>query len=275
MTSENGVLATMPVAPAGYGYGGGMGGFGGWGSDIWLILIVLFAMGGFGGFGMGGFGGMGGLGMLGGAMYPWMSTQEIVNAGFNQQSTNTALNGIQSSISNGFANAEVANCNRAMDSMQTAYNNQIASMNQSFANAQALDSRLDSMTLNQQQCCCDTKSAIQGLAYNVATEACADRAAVSDALRDVLAANTASTQRILDQMCSDKIDAKNEQIQNLQTQLAMANLQASQTAQTARLLADNAAQTTALEQYLNPVPVPAYLVCNNRYGNGFGYGYGF
>lgn len=79
------------------------------------------------------------------------------------------------------------------------------------------------------------------LGATVAQEACADRAAVNDALRDVLVANNASTQRILDQMCQDKIDAKNEQIANLQQQLAMANLAASQVSQTAQILADNAA----------------------------------
>ena len=63
-------------------------------------------------------------------------------------------------------------------------------------------------------------------------------------------------------MCQDKIDAKNEQIANLQTQLNIANLNASQTAQTAQLLADNTKQTTTLEQYLNPAPIPAYVVAN-------------
>ena len=73
---------------------------------------------------------------------------------------------------------------------------------------------------------------------------------------------TANTQRILDQLCADKIDAKNEKIADLERQLTMANLAASQTAQTSRILADNASQTVALEQYLNPVPVPAYIVQN-------------
>ena len=118
---------------------------------------------------------------------------------------------------------------------------------------------------------CENRLATANLGATIAQEACADRAAVSDALRDVIAANTASTQRILDQMCQDKIDAKNEQIANLQQQLAMANLAASQTAQTGRILADNAAQTLALEQYLNPVPVPAYIVPQN---NCFGMNYG-
>ena len=78
-------------------------------------------------------------------------------------------------------------------------------------------------------------------------------------------------------MCQDKIDAKNEQIQALQTQLTMANLAASQTAQTAQILADNSRQTALLEQTLNPVPIPAYVVqnpncCGNYYNGGCGYG---
>ena len=99
---------------------------------------------------------------------------------------------------------------------------------------------------------------------------------MNDALRDVLAANNANTQRILDTMCQDKIDAKNERIAELQNQLTLANLAASQNAQTAAIIANNEAQTTALEQYLAPVPRPAYVVqnpncCGNNYGwNGCG-----
>ena len=63
-------------------------------------------------------------------------------------------------------------------------------------------------------------------------------------------------------MCNDKIDSKNEKIAELQQQLTMANLAQSQTAQTAQILADNQRQTVALEQYLNPTPVPAYVVSN-------------
>ena len=94
---------------------------------------------------------------------------------------------------------------------------------------------------------------IADVKYTIANEACADRAAV-----------TAGVQRILDQLCNDKIDAKNERIADLERQLTMANLAASQTAQTSRILADNAAQTVALEQYLNPVPIPSYPANNPR-----------
>lgn len=113
-----------------------------------------------------------------------------------------------------------------------------------------------------QNCCCQNQLGIADLKYTVATEACADRNAVSMALRDVLEANNASTQRILDTMCQDKIDAKNELIANLRQQLAAAQAAASQNAQTAAIIANNEAQTAALEQYLAPVPRPAYIVQN-------------
>ena len=94
------------------------------------------------------------------------------------------------------------------------------------------------------------------------SENCADRTALSDALRDVLESQNAGVQRILDTMCQDKIDAKNERIADLERQLTMANLAASQGAQTAAIIANNEAQTSALEQYLAPVPRPAYIVQN-------------
>ena len=267
----------MPVAPA-YGYGGGFGGgFGGWDSSIWLILIVLFACGGFGGFG-----GVGGFG--GNYEFPWLLNGQNginanTNAGFNQAATASQLSGIQTSLTNGFSNAEVAACNRAMDSMQAAYNNQIASMNQNFANQQALDARLDSMAMAQQNCCCENRLQVANLGSDIAREACADRAAVSDALRDVIAANTASTQRILDQMCNDKIDAKNEKIAELQNQLNMATLRESQVAQNAFISKGFANEVDQLYNRLNSCPVPSTPVfgrtpifqCNN---NGCGCGYG-
>ena len=116
---------------------------------------------------------------------------------------------------------------------------------------------------------------IGNLQYAVATEACADRNAISTALRDVLESNNAGVQKILDTMCQDKIDAKNEQIANLRQQLYMAQLASSQSAQTDRILADNASQTYALEQYLAPVAKPAYIVqnhncCQQNWGCGCG-----
>lgn len=132
-----------------------------------------------------------------------------------------------------------------------------------FANVQAQSAaQAAAMQAQLAQCCCENRLATANLGADIAREACADRQAVSDGVRDILANQTASVQRILDQMCQDKIDAKNEEIANLRQQVNMMNLAASQNLQTAQLLADNAAQTSALEQYLAPVPRPAYVVQN-------------
>lgn len=245
---SDGTNVVFPVGPAnGNGFGGGFGG------DGWWILLFFFAM--FGGWGNGFGGGYGGADVL---PYMWNTqTQNDVNRGFDSLGLSTQLTGIQSAITNGFATSEVSNCNRAMDSMQTAYTNQIASMNQRFADSTALTAQLSGLSAQLASCCCDNKSATEGLRYTIATEACADRNAISNALKDVLAANNASTQRILDQMCQDRIDAKNEKIAELERQLTMANLSASQTAQTAQLIADNARQTTTLEQLLAPAAMTA------------------
>lgn len=139
---------------------------------------------------------------------------------------------------------------RGFDSL--GLSNQIAALSTAVA-AGSTDSMNRDFALQQQfnNCCCENRLAIANLSADIAREACADRQAVSDGV-----------QRILDQMCQDKIDAKNEKIAELQNQLTMANLAASQGQQTAQILADNARQTVALEQYLNPTPIPAYVVAN-------------
>lgn len=249
---------------------GNNGGFG-WGGDAsWIIILFLFAMfsGNWGNNGnVGGGGGM--------TPYYFNNTDNNIQRGFDTAALTGQLSGIQTSLTNGFADAEVAGCNRAMAAMQTAYTNQIADMNQNFANQQATAAQLNGISSQLASCCCDNRLATTQLQNVIQTEACADRSAISEALRDVLEANNASTQRILDTMCQDKIDAKNERIAELQNQLTMAQLAASQNAQTAAIVANNEAQTVALERYLAPSPVPAYLVpqnscCNNNYGCGCG-----
>ena len=111
-------------------------------------------------------------------------------------------------------------------------------------------------------CCCENRLAVADLKYTIATEECNTRNAANLNTRDIIDSQTRGTQAILDKLCQLELDSKNERIADLERQLTMANLAASQTAQTSRILADNAAQTVALEQYLNPVPIPAYVVQN-------------
>ena len=228
----------------------------GFGTDSawWLIILFLFAF--VGGWGNNGFNGNGN----GGTGYVVSDVQR----GFDQSAVMSGLSGINSTLANGFANAEVSRCNAQANILQTLNANQAATT--------ALMSGLAS---NFQDCCCENRVGLANLANTIATEACADRQAVNEGVRDIIANQTAGIQTILDKICQQEIDALKTQNANLQTQINLANLQASQTPQTARILADNATQTQALEQYLNPAPIPAYVVqnpncCSQNYGCGCG-----
>lgn len=212
--------------------GWGFGGDGAW----WLIILFLFMFNGNWGNGFG-YGG-GGVG-------------NEVQRGFDQNAIMNGLAGINSTLTNGFVDTAAALCNGFAQAEISANARQMADMNQNFA----LQSQLA-------QCCCNNQLASADLKYTIATENCADRTALNEGVRDILESQNNGIQRILDTMCQDKIDAKNEKIADLERQLTMANLAASQGAQTAAILANNEAQTNALEQYLAPVPRPAYIVQN-------------
>ena len=236
---ESGNLSAADIAAV-TGNRGGMFGGASDGGLFWIVILFLFAM-------MGGWGN--GFGNGGGAVNYYNGVQE----GFNQASVMNGISAIQA--------AQNANQSALLQNLNAA---QIAN-NQS----------MNSLAMSLQNCCCENRAGLADLKYTVATENCADRAALSDGLRDIIANQTANTQAILDKLCQQEIDALKTQNANLQTQLNMANLAASQTAQTARILSDNAAQTQALEQYLNPVPIPAYVVqnpncCQQNYSCGCG-----
>lgn len=233
----------------GFGGGFGDGAFGG--GFFWVIILFFFAL-------MMGWGNNNGnaAGNNAVAYIPYGGFgggygRNEVQQGFDQASIMGGLNGIQNAVSNGFANAEVSRCNSQAVLLQTLNNNQTANT-----------AAMNSLAMGLQNCCCENRAAVADLKYAVATENCADRNALSEALQVVTNQNNANTQRILDMMCQDKIDSKNEKIAELQSQLQMAQLAASQNAQTAAILTDNLAQTNTLEQYLAPIPRPAYVVQN-------------
>lgn len=172
----------------------------GYGNDMmsggWSWWIIILLI--FGGWGNGfGFGGNGNI-------------NADLQRGFDQAALTSGLTNVQTAITNGFAGVS----NGFAQAEISANARQMADMNQNFA----------------------LQTGIGDLKYAVATEACADRNAISMALQQVLNASNANTQRLLDTMCQDKIDAKNETIAMLRQQLQMAELAASQAAQTSTIL---------------------------------------
>lgn len=300
MGYENGGLSASDVALIQDRNNSGFGGFGGDGA-WWIILFLIFAMGGWnngnGGFG-GGFGGFGN-------EYAWLSNgqKEIMqntNNGFNTLQLANQLTGINSGVQN--LSTQLCNCcadmnqtvNAGFANAETAANSrQMANMNQNFSNQIATLNGFNNLGSQMANCCCDIREGIAGVNYNnaiqtqqitsqIASENCADRAALSDGIRDLLANQTANTQRILDQLCNDKIDAKNEKIADLQRELSMKDLQASQIAQNAFISQGFANEVDALYNRLNNCPVPTTPVygrtpiftCNGNNGCGCGNTFG-
>ena len=72
----------------------------------------------------------------------------------------------------------------------------------------------------------------------------------------IIASSTANTQKILDTLCQDKIDAKNDIIAQLRQEILYARGQASQIAQTAELRQGQNAEVDALYNRLASCPVP-------------------
>ena len=260
--TDEGTNTTMLVSPTGMG---GNGGFGFGDGNGWWILLLFILMGGWGnGFG-GGFGG--------GDLYPWMNNSQNINDGFRDQMLGTQVMGIQNSITSGFGDVATSLCggfagvNASINGAQNAitqqmYANQIAELERSFAAQTASTAGMTGLQAQLANCCCENRAATADLKYTVATEACADRSAIADALRTVIAENNASTQKILDKMCQQEIDNLKAQNIALQNQVNIQALNASQTAQTAQLIADNTAQTQYIVNRVAPYPIPAYTVAN-------------
>jgi hypothetical protein len=264
----------------GYGYGmpfggmGGLGGLNGFGGDGWWIILLFLVLGrgAFGGYGAGGYG-MGGAPIIINNSDDDNNRGGAVQRGFDQAAIMGGINGVQNAVTTGFGNVQTSLCsgfagvNATVNGAQNAiaqqlYANQLADLERSFAAQSANTAGQSAIRAELAQCCCDNRLATANLTSTVLAENCADRAALSDGIRDILVNQNNNTQRILDVMCQDKIDAKNEKIAELQNQLTIANLAASQNAQTAAIIANNEAQTAALENYLNPPARPAYIVQN-------------
>ena len=275
LTDESGNGMVMPVAPMYSGNnGGGFGGFGGdgWG---WIILLLLIAGGAWGN----GFGGNGGGGYGVNGLYPWLNQSNQINDGFRDQMINDNV----TSIRDGVHSLQTQLCQCCGDT-QMALANGFAGVEQG-ANARQMANMQQMFGLSTQfaDCCCENRLGIANLNATIAKEGCADREALNYATRDIIASQNAGTQRILDQICQDKIDAKNEKILELQNALNMATLRESQTAQNAFISQGFANEVDALYNRLNNCPVPTTPVygrtpiftCNQNNGCGCGCGNNF
>ena len=175
--------------------------------------------------------GWGGFGNNSGELYPWMNQSNQMNGGFRDQMINDNIN----SIRDGLSNLQVANMQQTFD-----ISSQLA------------------------KCCCENRLATANLGATIASEACATRTSDFQNTQSLLNTINGGIQSIKDQLCQDKIDAKNDEISQLRQEILYARGQASQVQQNATIVND-------IYNRLNQCPVgtvPVYGVqpiytCNN------------
>jgi len=274
MAFENGSLSPADMAAVmrgGNGFGNdGFGNGGGW----WIILFFLLCLGGGWGNGWNGGGNL----------------NADMQRGFDQQATQGSIAALQAQVGNGFADAAVANCQGNANITAAITNGQYATAQAItgakdtingtlYANQLANNQTMNQLAMSLQNCCCENRAGLADLKYTIATENCADRQAVSDGLRDLMAQNTANTNAIIqsqnsgfqgiqDKLCQLELDSYKQKVSDQAAEIASLRGQVSQTAQTAAIIANNEAQTANLLQRLNPPPIPAYPVQNpNCCGN--------
>lgn len=277
---NNGFGYPYPVMPF-YGSNGNDGFFGGEG--IWAIILIalLFGNGGWGGFGGfgGGFGGM--------YEFPWLLTgQQGINNNTNNGFDTLHLSNQIEGVRDGVAGLSNQICNSTSDITSAintnAYNAEIAAANRQMAN---MNTAFD-LSRQLADCCCENRLASCQTQNAIISEAANTRFADANNTRDIIDSNNRNSQAILDKLCQleldgvkAQVDAKNDRIAELQTQLNMANLAASQTAQNAFISQGFANEVDALYNRLNSCPVPTTPVygrtpiftCNGNNGCGCGF----
>lgn len=211
------------------------------GDGWWIILLaLLFGWGRNGAFG-------GGYGSGNGSCCA-PATCAGLQAGFNNQSVNTMLNGINSGIcSLGYDVASQINGVNT-NIMQNSYNTANAITQAQFAQQQsaaALQAQLA-------DCCCQNREAISGVNYNMATSTNAVTTAISNAARDITENQNTNYRQLHDELVAYRMEDKDNTIAELRSQVNALNLSASQSNQNAYLVA----------QLKTPAPVPAYTVPN-------------
>lgn len=258
-------------------------GFGDGSSGWWIILLFLclFGNGGWGnGYGGGNNGGAGGL-------YPWMNQADITNSGFRDQMINDNVTSIRDGIY-GLSNQLCSCCGDMRDTVNQGFysaevaaaNRQMANMNSIFGVQNAINAGFNATQAQLAQCCCDNRLATCQTQNIIQSESAATRFADANNTRDIIQSQSNGTQAILDKLCQLELDAKNDTISQLRSELLYAKGQASQDVQTAVLRQGQEAEVDALYNRLNNCPVGTVPVfgrtpifqCNQNSGCGCGCG---
>lgn len=209
--------------------------------DMWdnpfVYLVWLWAFSAFGGGGFGGFGNA-----ANGAL-----TRAEMYDGFTMNNIERQIQGVQNGLCDGFYAMNTTNLqgfNGVSRDLCTGFN--------------SVNNAITESRFAAQNCCCETNRNIDAVRYENAKNTCDIITSGNMNTRDIIEAQNAGFQRVIDFMTNDKIE-------NLRTEL-----------QSAQLALQNNAQTQTLINELRPCAKPAYITCSpyTTAYNGFGYNNG-
>ena len=251
----DGIVPVMDVN--GNNNNGGFGGFGNNGDWAWIIILFLiFGFGGNRGFGNGGWGGGSGV-----------ADNYVLATDF--ATIERKLDGVNNGLCDGFYNMaqQFSNTNQNIfqgnANLTQTLTQGFAGLNQGLI-TQGYETRLGTQGLASQlascccdirqeiaDCCCKTQTVLKDISYNIAMGNNAITNAMCLNTRDIIENQNANYRALHEELVANKLEAKNDRIAELQTQVNGLQLKASQEAQNAYLINE-----------LKPCPSPSYIVPN-------------
>ena len=175
------------------------------GGGLWLFAILALMWGG-------GFGGFGNAGFANAIGYQNLATQNDVQRGFDNQNSMANQREILGAVTNGTAQS-VAATNQVFHDLIGYVGDKYNELDRDVL---MTNSGIQQSIANQNACCCDTKMLIQETSAQNRYDALKNT-------NEINAVTIGQTQKILDAMAQNKIEALQGRIQQLELQQATQN----------------------------------------------------
>lgn len=184
---------------------GGNGGFGGMGGSWLAILFLIILFGGNGGFGNNAFANAIG--------YENLATSNEVQRGFDNQNSMSNQREILAAVNSGTAQS-VAATNQTFHDTLNVLQDKYSELARDVYN---VSSQVQAGIANQNACCCDTKMLIQETSAQNRYDALKNT-------NDINAVTIGQTQKILDALAQNKIEALQGKVAQLELQQAVSGV---------------------------------------------------
>lgn len=176
------------------------------GGGLWLFAILALMWGG-------GFGGFGNAGFANAIGYQNLATQNDVQRGFDNQNSMGNQREILSAVTNGTAQSVAATNQSFHDSLNVIQDK----YSELQRDVYGVSGQIAQVLANQNACCCDTKMLISKTAAQNRYDALKNT-------NDINAVTIGQTQKILDAIAQNKIEALQGRVNQLELQNAVSGV---------------------------------------------------